>query len=446
MDQSLSNLANLDRQYVWHPFTQQALQGDPIVIARGKGAYLFDDKGQAYLDLVSSWWVNCHGHSHPHIAQAIASQAMTLDHVIFAGFTHEPAVCLAQRLVEMTPPNLQKVFFSDNGSTSVEVALKLAIQYWYNRKDEKRKRIVSFEGAYHGDTFGAMAAGKSSHYFSPFESYFFDVDTLPFPETWDGDDLVEEKEKNALLAASQYFADRGESVAAIIVEPLIQGASGMRFCRPQFLEELLKLAQQAGALIIFDEVMTGFGRTGTLFACDQVSVKPDILCLSKALTGGFLPLAVTLCGQEIYDAFYSRDVKKAFLHGHSYTAHPIGCAAANASLDLFLEGTWQENVTEINAIHQKRLSQLRAMPGVEKTRVMGPIAAFNICGESGYAASISLELRQAFLDEGLIIRPLGPVVYLLPLYCTEIKVLEDAYDRIQDVLERVIGQGQKKSA
>jgi adenosylmethionine-8-amino-7-oxononanoate aminotransferase len=438
MGQSHSSLVALDRQYIWHPFTQQALQPDPIAIIRGQGAYLFDEHNHKYLDLVSSWWVNCHGHSHPHIAQAIARQASTLDHVIFAGFTHEPAVTLAQRLVEITPMPLQKVFFSDNGSTSVEVAIKLAIQFWYNQNKRERTRIVSLDGAYHGDTFGAMAAGKSSHYFQPFENYFFKVDVLPFPQTWDNDPDVEVKEEEALCHARQYFDQFGHEVAGMIVEPLIQGASGMRFCRPQFLQKLLELAQKAGALIIFDEVMTGFGRTGTLFACEQMAIKPHILCLSKALTGGFLPLAVTLCQDEIYQAFLSQDVSKAFLHGHSYTANPLGCAAANASLDLFAQEDCLSKIHQIHGIHQKRLQRLRNIPGIEKCRTMGPIAAFNISGVSGYKASIGLELRQAFMGEHLILRPLGPVVYLLPPYCIELEALEEAYDCIENVLKRVL--------
>ncbi len=439
MGQSEHSLVSRDRQAVWHPFTQHALHGNPIAITRGQGPYLFDDQGQAYMDLISSWWVNCHGHSHPDIAEAIARQAKALDHVIFAGFTHEPAVNLAEKLVQITPEPLTKVFFSDNGSTAVEVALKLAIQFWYNQSEFKRTRIVSFDGAYHGDTFGAMAAGKSSHFFHPFESYFFHVDTLPFPETWDEDEQRESKEHEALKAAQSYFDQWGAEVAAVIVEPLIQGSSGMRFCRPAFLEKFLLLAQKSGALIIFDEVMTGFGRTGTLFACDQISISPDLLCLSKALTGGFLPLAVTLCQESIYQAFFSQDVGKAFLHGHSYTAHPLGCAAANASMDLFQRQNWQMQIKTIHEVHQTRLQRLKAMPGIEKTRTMGPIAAFNVQGESGYTASISVKLRQAFHQEKLILRPLGPVVYLLPPYCIGLEDLNRAYDGIERVLQTVLG-------
>jgi adenosylmethionine-8-amino-7-oxononanoate aminotransferase len=437
MDISASSLVQQDSEYIWHPFTQHGLLHAPIAVKRGEGSYLYDENNQQYLDLISSWWVNCHGHSHPVIAHEIAKQALKLGHVIFAGFTHEPAIQLAQKLVDITPPSLQKVFFSDNGSTAVEVALKMAIQYWYNR-DIKRSRIVSLEGAYHGDTFGAMAAGKTSQFFLPFEEYLFAVDSLPFPETWDNDCDVEIKEQQTLRVAEHYFADHGHEVAALIVEPLIQGASGMRFCRPQFLEALISLARQTGALIIFDEVMTGFGRTGTLFACDQVQNKPDILCLSKALTGGFLPLAVTLCRQEIYQEFLSSDINKAFLHGHSYTAHPLGCAAANASIMLFEQEKSMERVCLIHDLHCQYLQQMAQIPGIEKCRSMGPIAAFNISGEGGYNATISQKLRQAFVEEKLIIRPLGPVVYLLPPYCINLTDLKHVYERMDAILRKVL--------
>jgi adenosylmethionine---8-amino-7-oxononanoate aminotransferase len=429
----VTSLTELDQSYIWHPFTQQATASDPIPIVRGSGAYLYDEHNKAYLDLISSWWVNTHGHAHPEIAKAIAKQAATLEQVIFAGFTHEPAIQLACQLVERAPMLLQKVFFSDNGSTAVEVALKLALQYWQNQA-RPRRRIVALEGAYHGDTFGAMAVGKSSNFFKPFEVYLFSVDYLPFPETWMTDEEIEQKENQALEVAARYFATHGADIAALIVEPLIQGASGMRFCRPVYLQRLLELARESGALIIFDEIMTGFGRTGTLFACEQMEDKPDLLCLSKGLTGGFLPLSVTLCSQQVYQAFLDDDFSKAFAHGHSFTANPLGCAAANANLRLFETEKSLVKIQEIHQVHKERLALLAKIPDVTQLRTMGPIAAFNLKGARGYSAPIGSLLKQAFLEQGLIIRPLGNVVYLLPPYCIALSDLHQSYDQIEKIL------------
>ncbi|HIJ84985.1 MAG TPA: aminotransferase class III-fold pyridoxal phosphate-dependent enzyme, partial [Magnetococcales bacterium] len=295
-------LTELDRACVWHPFTQEATAPPPIPIVSGRGAWLQAADGRRFLDMISSWWLCVHGHAQPVIAEAIARQARELEQVIFAGFTHEPAVRLAQRLTRLLPEGLTRVFFSDNGSTSVEVALKMAIQYHRNR-GEKRFRIGVLEGGYHGDTVGAMSVGRSSGFFDVFGDYLFQVDTFAFPATWEADDGVEVREAEVLAAVDRYLSEHGSALAAMIVEPLVQGASGMRMCRPVFLQELARRVRLVGGLVIFDEVMTGFGRTGALFASEKAGVVPDIICLSKGLTGGFMPMAVTVCSQMLYEAF-----------------------------------------------------------------------------------------------------------------------------------------------
>ncbi len=318
----LTVIQEKDRQFVWHPFTQMKTAAPPIVIERGKDAVLIDDKGNEYIDAISSWWVTIHGHANPYIAKAVAQQLQTLEHVIFAGFTHPKAVELSERLLNRLP-FLHKLFFSDNGSTSVEVAIKMALQYWYNQGKEKTK-IIALEGAYHGDTFGAMSVTARTPFNQSFEKLLFDVAFLPFPT---------EENFNIVLQQFEQLLEK-QDVAAFIVEPLVQGASGMRMYSPAQLDRLFALARKHNVLCIADEVMTGFGRTGKLFASDYLTEKPNIVCLSKGITGGTMAMGVTLCTQGIYDAFLSDDVHKTFLHGHSYTANPLTCAAACASIDL----------------------------------------------------------------------------------------------------------------
>ncbi|MBF0132608.1 MAG: adenosylmethionine--8-amino-7-oxononanoate transaminase [Magnetococcales bacterium] len=429
---------HLDRSHVWHPFTQEATAPPPIPIASARGAWLHTTDGRKIMDLISSWWLCVHGHAHPVIAAAIAQQARQLEQVIFAGFTHEPAVRLAQRLTDRLPPGLSRVFFSDNGSTAVEVALKMAIQYHRNL-GTPRNRIAVLQGGYHGDTVGAMSVGRSSGFFEPFTDYLFRVDTIPFPETWEGDDQVENREETALAALDRLLSQHGQELAAIILEPLVQGASGMRMCRPMFLQKLSQRIHQAGGLLIFDEVMTGFGRTGTLFACEKGGIIPDIICLSKGLTGGFMPMAVTVCQQKIHDAFLGDTFDRALAHGHSFTANPLGCAAALASLDLFASGEPLQNCARLETIHRQRLQGLITHPRVTKPRCTGVIAALNVAnpGSSGYSAAIGPKLKQFFLDRGLLIRPLGEVIYLLPPYCLTDEELHTAWDAIHEALDTV---------
>ena len=303
MERNSFNILDLDRQYVWHPFTQAQTAPDPIPIASARGIRLYAQDGREFLDMVSSWWVNIHGHAHPTIAAAIAQQAQTLEQVIFAGFTHQPAVQLARELVQRLPEGLTRVFFSDNGSTAVEVALKMALQYWHNHGETQRTRFLAFEGGYHGDTVGAMSAGKGCGFFDTYGSLLFEVGLLPFPATWDDDNEVEAREQAALARLETFIAEHGATLAGVIVEPLIQGSAGMRMCRPAFLQALSKRLREANILLIFDEVMTGFGRTGALFASLKAQVTPDIICLSKGLTAGFLPMSVTVATEAVYAAF-----------------------------------------------------------------------------------------------------------------------------------------------
>ena len=426
-----------DQALVWHPFTQAQTAGLPLAITQGKGAYLFDENGKSYLDLISSWWVNLHGHAHPKIAEAIYQQAIQLEHVIFAGFTHPPAVALCEALKRHLPPALARFFFSDNGSTAVEVALKMAYQYWRNQNQCHRSRFISFEGAYHGDTFGAMAVGKASGFHDPFQKLFFGVDTMAYPATWIGDKDIEGKEDSALNRLKTFLDHHGSETAAFIVEPLMQGSSGMRLCRPVFLQKAIDLVCEYGILIIFDEVMTGFGRTGTLFACEQVQRVPDIICLSKGLSGGFLPLALTIAQNNVFEGFLGKSIDKAFLHGHSYTANPLGCAAALASFELLLSPQTQNQIQLIAKIHQQRLAKLaQAFPTLTAFRQLGTIAAFELAQRpTSYGDISGHALQRLFLEEGLIIRPLGNVFYLMPPYCIAADDLNAAYDKIEKILK-----------
>jgi adenosylmethionine-8-amino-7-oxononanoate aminotransferase len=392
------------RHPVWHPYTQHGLAGEPISIERAEGAYLYEKGGRRIFDAISSWWVNLHGHAHPRVAAAIAAQAGRLEQVIFAGFTHEPAERLAEKLLAIAPPGLDHVFFSDDGSTAVEAAVKMALG-----ARPGRSRIAALEHAYHGDTFGAMSVSARGPFTDPYKRQLFDVVRLPLADP-----------AGALP----------EDVAAVIVEPLVLGAGGMKMYPPERLRELAAACRKTGALLIADEVMTGFGRTGTMFACEQAGVSPDILCLSKGITGGFLPLGATLATGEVFDAFYSQDREKTFFHGHSYTANPIACAAAVANLEIFESEPVFERIAAIEAAHRRGLARFNV-----PTRQLGTIAAIEFpAGDAGYLSRSGPKLYESFLSRGVLLRPLGNVVYLLPPYCSTDEDLTLAYDAIQDAL------------
>jgi adenosylmethionine-8-amino-7-oxononanoate aminotransferase len=427
----MSNLSNRDKKIMWHPFTQEKSAPLPIPIKSGKGAYLYDDQGNHYLDLVSSWWVNLHGHSNVEIAKSIYSQAMELEHVIFAGFTHEPAVQLCESLQKILPKTLSRFFFSDNGSTAVEVSLKMAYQYWYNKGQEQKKIFLSFAGGYHGDTFGAMSVGKDSGFHTRFNNFLFQVLTIPYPATYDGDDQILIKEEQAIQVLQEHLLSHQDSIAALIIEPLIQGASGMKIARPSFINKIIEIVRAHGILVIFDEVMTGFGRTGTHFALDQLEVIPDMLCLSKGITGGFLPLALTIVNDNIFEAFLSDKWDNAFAHGHSYTANPLACAAAITSLKLLTSEFTQKSILSINKTHQEGIAYLLSKGlNIEKTRILGTISAFDLKGQK----EISEQLKKEVLQHNLLIRPLGNTIYLLPPYCIKGTELIEAYRKISIIL------------
>ena len=416
-----------DRRHVWHPFTQHGTESEPLLIAGARGASLYDAEGSEILDLISSWWTCTHGHSHPKLNEALAQQAGRFDHVMFAGFTHQPAVDLASALAQLLPGDLSRVFFSDDGSTSVEVALKIAYQYWANRGETRRRAFVSFDGGYHGDTLGAMSLGRGSGFFNLFRGMMCQVAVLPFPYTYDGDEATEDRETGALTALEDRLWNGTHDVAALIIEPLLQGAGGMRMCRSEFLARLVEMAQSAGVLVIFDEVATGFGRTGTLFAMQQAGVVPDLVCLSKGLTSGYLPMAVTVARDRVFEAFVGETFDRALPHGHSFTANPLACAVALRSLMMFAEEDTLGRISLIAARHREMLGELQRRDDVVRPRVLGSILAFDLKGKSGYQSAESQALKGRFLAHGLNIRPLGPTVYLMPPYCITDAELSRAY-------------------
>jgi adenosylmethionine-8-amino-7-oxononanoate aminotransferase len=424
---------------IWKPFTVQgSLMPEPLVVKSGSGIWLELSDGRKIMDLISSWWVNLHGHTHPHIARAIAEQATQLEHVIFAGFTHEGAELLAQRLVLLSGNHFQHAFFSDNGSTAVEVALKTAYQYWKNRGENQRTRILAFSDAYHGDTLGAMSAASPSVFNEIFAEWLMKIDRVDYPSSWIGDDKAEQKEQAVLEKIERMFSADPESFAVIIIEPLIQGAGGMNMCRPEFLRELEKLAQRFEVLVVYDEVMTGFGRTGAYFAYQQAGTRPDLICLSKGITGGFLPMGMTMSTSIVFESFYADDAMKTLWHGHSYTGNPLSCAAANASLDLLLES--DEQRSRINEIHQVYLPVLVERTGVlEKPRIQGTIAAAQIItnDRAGYLNKIADEIKSQAPDFGLLLRPLGNVIYFMPPYCITKEELIQAYHQTEKMLLKI---------
>ncbi|PZF72802.1 adenosylmethionine--8-amino-7-oxononanoate transaminase [Taibaiella soli] len=417
-------LKERDAEVIWHPYTQMKVWPEAIGITKGEGVYLIDEEGNQYLDAIASWWVNLHGHSHPYIAQRVSEQLIQLEHCIFAGFTHEPAVQLAERLLPLLPGQMKKVFYSDNGSTAVEVALKMAYQYWQN-KGIDRKRIIALEGAYHGDTVGAMSVSARSLFTKKFDPLLFDVSFIPFPT-----------EENCIASLKQILEKN--DTAAIILEPLIQGSAGMRMYGAEALEEIITVCKQHDCLVIADEVMTGFGRTGTLFACDQLTkAEPDIICLSKGLTGGTLPLGVTTCTQDIYDAFLGDDGMTTLYHGHSFTANPIACTAALASLDLSLKDECIENIRRISDLHRTFLQTAKQHEKVLDARQCGTIIALEL--NTGNATSYLNQQRnfiyRFFLERKILMRPLGNIIYILPPYCITNEELSFIYEQIQALLE-----------
>ncbi len=423
-------LKRRDQQSVWHPFTPLADSHKIIPLTGASGCYLHTADGRKILDAIGSWWVNLHGHAHPYMAEKLAEQALTLEHVIFAGFTHEPAITLAERLLAILPAGMSKIFYSDNGSTSTEVALKMAFQYWHNQGIEKR-RIVALDGAYHGDTFGAMAVGERGAFTAAFHRFLFEVDFLDFPHP--------HLSAKHILDSFEKLASSSE-IAAFIYEPLVQGAAGMRMYEATVLNDLLTIAKKHHILCIADEVMTGFGRTGSLFASDHCSIKPDIICLSKGLTGGALPLGVTACTEAVMKPYRSENLLKTFFHGHSFTANPLACTAANASLDLLLTSECQNSIHMIMETHAQFKEKIATHPTVLNVRQQGVILAIEIRtnAATSYFNEVRNSLYDYFLEKNLLLRPLGNVIYLLPAYCITSEELQWIYQEIEQLLELML--------
>ncbi|MER8734520.1 adenosylmethionine--8-amino-7-oxononanoate transaminase [Mesorhizobium sp. M1227] len=406
---------------VWHPFTQHALEPAIPEIVLTEGAYVHTADGSRILDAISSWWVVTHGHRHPRIMKAIETTASSLDQIIFAGFTHEPAECLAKALVALAPAGLDWVFYSDSGSTSVEVALKMGLGYFRNI-GAPRSRIVVMEHSYHGDTIGTMSVGARGVFNAAYGPLLFEVDTIPFPAAG--------REQATLDRFEAVSRDR--RAAALIVEPLVLGAGGMRMYPASVLTGLKKIAEASGTLLIADEVMTGWGRTGSMFACEQASISPDILCTSKGLTGGVIPLAATLATDAIFQAHYSADRKKTFFHSSSYTANPIACAAALANVEIWRDEPVAERIAALSERQAAGFRRFRDNANFTDSRAIGTILALDLrAGPAGYLAEIGPKLRVFFLELGLLVRPLGNVLYLLPPYC----VTGDELDRLHDAIE-----------
>ncbi|MEQ1651410.1 MAG: adenosylmethionine--8-amino-7-oxononanoate transaminase [Hyphomicrobium sp.] len=415
------------RSAIWHPFTQHGLEPDMLQISSAKGAWLESANGQRIFDAISSWWVVTHGHCHPKIVAAIQKQAATLDQVIFAGFSHDPADSVARRLIDMAPTGLDHVFYSDSGSTSVEVALKMALGYWRNR-GETRTRILALEHAYHGDTVGTMSAGARGVFNAAYQPLLFDVGRIPFP--------ARGQEQVTLDALDKACCDG--KAAAFIVEPLILGAGGMLMYGAETLAEMRRICTRHKVLLIADEVLTGFGRTGRMFASEHANISPDILCLAKGLTGGSLPLAATLSTSDIFDAHVSADRARMFFHSSSYTANPIACAAADANLAIWKDEPVLDRVADLTAMQTSAVAPLKNDRRFKNVRQLGTITAVDLAGQAdGYLADVALPLRSACLKRGVLLRPLGSTLYVMPPYCTTDAELTTAYAMIAEAVDEV---------
>jgi adenosylmethionine---8-amino-7-oxononanoate aminotransferase len=437
------SLQQRDKAIIWHPFTSFKHSPDPIPIVKGEGVYLIDEQGNKYIDAISSWWVNLHGHAHPYIAEKIYEQAKTLEQVIFAGFTHRPAIELAERLLPILPGNFSKIFYSDNGSTAAEVAVKMALQYWWNttaisyeqsaatdkKGSQHKKKILAFNNGYHGDTFGAMSVSDRSIFTKAFQDKLFEVIFIDTP--------VSENIENI----KALIDEKADEIAAFIYEPLIQGAGGMKMYDASLLNQILHTAKLNNIICIADEVMTGFGRSGKLFTSEYCKETPDIICLSKGLTGGTMALGVTGVTQKIVDAFLTDDKLKTFFHGHSFTANPLACTAALASLDLLEKKECIKNI-EIIAEQNKqfihKLSNQHSSLLVKNMRQLGTVTAFEIeQGKDEYLNNISAIITQKALQKGVYLRPLGNTIYIMPPYCITEDELQSVYNVITDIITEI---------
>ena len=442
----MNTLSSRDQQVIWHPYTQMKTAELLVAVTRGEGVYLFDDNGNKYIDAISSWWVNIHGHAHPFLAEKLYQQAKKLEHVMFAGFTHEPAVQLAERLLPMLPGEFSKIFYSDNGSTAVEVALKMSIQYWLNlmpdagnkmakRKNDKvaqgkRSKIIALKNSYHGDTFGSMSVSERGIFTLPFKDYLFEVVFVDIPT------------KDNIESIKNKIDEIGEEACCFIYEPLVQGAGGMVMYESHLLDEIIQACKKHDIICIADEVMTGFYRTGRMFASEHMQQKPDIICLSKGITGGMLPLGATACTEKIFNAFLSDDKSKTFFHGHSYTANPLACAVANASLDLLEVGEFRFQLDQVIRLHNSFPTHLAVRTSrfaLKNLRRCGTILAFEVetNEKDDYLNTIGKVISKKALEAGVLLRPLGNTIYFMPPYCITKQQLERVYIVTQEVLHEL---------
>ncbi len=419
----LKKLSARDQKYLWHPLTQHQTADEPLGIVKAKGAVIWDEEGNEYIDAIASWYTTIYGHSNAYIAAAITKQIQQLDFVMFSGLTHEPAVELSEKLIAILPDNQSKIFFNDNGSTAVEAAIKMALQLYHNKSD-KRDTLIAFEDAFHGDTFGAMSASGLSSYNGPFEDFLLKVERIPVPTE---ENITEVNEQLKIIL-------KQNACAAFIFEPLAQGAAGMKFHSAAGLDLLIKQCQDAGVLCIADEIMTGFGKTGSNFASDYLTHKPDIMCLSKALTAGMFPLSITSCTQAIYEAFLSDEVHKGFFHAHTYSAHPLGCAAAIASIELLNSPTILERRAYIENAHKTFALKIVNHSKVAEVRTLGVILAVDLNLEMERYGNLRDALYRFFIKQGVILRPLGNTVYILPPYV----ITEVQLNKVYEVIERAL--------
>ncbi|WP_299435204.1 adenosylmethionine--8-amino-7-oxononanoate transaminase [uncultured Aquimarina sp.] len=413
------SLKERDKKHIWHPLTQHKLHPDALPIVKAEGALLYDDEGKEYIDGIASWYTAMYGHCNPYIIEKVNEQMRTLDQIVFAGFTHEPAVRLSEELIKILPNNQEKIFFSDNGSTANEVGIKMALQYHFNR-GEKRNTIIAFNDGFHGDTFGAMSASGLSVYNGPFEDFFIDVQRIPTPNKENFEEVI--KELSEII--STY------NVAAFIYEPLVQGANVMHMFEAEYLNEILQICTANHIITIADEVMTGFGKTGKNFASEYIENKPDIISMSKALTAGFVPMAITSCTQEIYDAFLDDSVGKAFFHAHTYSANPIACSVAIAGIELLASEEIQKNIETIIKSHKEFDSKIKKHPKIKTTRQQGVIYALDLNIEMDRYGKKRYEIFNHFMEHGVCLRPLGKTIYILPPYVITKDQLNKIYDAI----------------
>lgn len=420
------SLQERDKKHLWHPLTQHKLHPENIAIVKAKGCVLTDENGNEYIDAIASWYTCMYGHCNPYITGKVSKQMQQLDQVVFSGFTHEPAVKLSEALIEILPENQNKIFFSDNGSTSVEIGIKMAFQYHFN-KDEKRNTLIAFEDGFHGDTFGAMSVSGLSVYNGPFEEFFLDVKRIPIPNGTNHQDIL-----NQL----QDIVNKNK-VAGFIYEPLVQGAAAMKMHNTDGLNSILKFCKDHSIITVADEVMTGFGKTGKHFASLHMEIKPDVICLSKALTGGLLPMALTTCTQDVYEAFYSDDIGKGLFHGHTYSANPLACTAALASIELLQSEDIQKNIQRIISSHHEFGKRIKNHQNVKSIRQLGVIFALDLNIEMKRYGNLRDKLFKFFMDNGVFLRPLGNTIYIQAPYVITKKQLDKVYTVVENALNIV---------